>query len=79
LVRLDEGFPFEASLATEAASLGPSLLLSMVPVIPLLLIGISQVPLILVDSFLDELWSLLVLPMFILPSFVLLLVSYEII
>ena len=78
--RLDEWFPLEASLATVPASLGPSLLLPLVPVLPLFFLAASEVPLILLDAFLNELRSMLVLPMFQQPpSLVLLLVRYEVV
>ena len=80
LERLDEWFPLEASLATIPASLGPSLLLPLLPVLPLLFIGASEVRLILLDAFLYELRSMLVPAMFRQPpSLVLLLVRYEVV
>ena len=80
LERLDEWFPLEASLAHVPASLRPSLLLPLGPVLALLCLAASEVRLILLDAFLYELRSMLVPAVFRQPpSLVLLLVSYEVV
>ena len=88
LERLDEWFPLEASLAPVPASLRPSLLLPLGPVLALLCLAASEVThlgqvtvrLILLDAFLNELRSILLPAMFRQPpSLVLLLVRYEVV